>query len=391
MARHLLKRVRELWAEEIADDSVVDGSFDSGDLIAAYKDLLGMQKRKLDVGDEAILAVIEASPAAAAKRRKTAADVFLMLAEREATSEELDSLHGMTDIADIAVKAKAMLDDTPPLSRDAGMDLDEGESLYTIPETDDEEKSPLVDEAWIVDFVEAYKREPFVHEYMHLRGGAYGPLEDTFKVYGNTLAQMREVYSDYLNDQLGEGRFARLYTPAMYEDAELVQKIVLSVTDSDEYAQAMKGRLAHLYKVLFGDDLMETDTAYIFEKWVQGDRLSLTCYLNQIIVGYKDEADIHAADMTELWEDVLARKPLEREIALHRHAYRMDTAAARSAAHSELVKSREFTHVITARIQERKPDIPTFEVYELLDKILANYDLVGTPLDVCIDASVGVV
>jgi hypothetical protein len=49
--------VRELWAEEIANDSVVDGSFDSGDL--AYKELLGMQKRKLDVDDEAILAVIE--------------------------------------------------------------------------------------------------------------------------------------------------------------------------------------------------------------------------------------------------------------------------------------------------------------------------------------------
>jgi hypothetical protein len=50
--------VRELWAEEIANDSVVDGSFDSGDLIAAYKELLGMQRNKLDVDDEAILAVI---------------------------------------------------------------------------------------------------------------------------------------------------------------------------------------------------------------------------------------------------------------------------------------------------------------------------------------------
>jgi hypothetical protein len=42
---------------------------------------------------------------------------------------------------------------------------------------------------------------------------------------------------------------------------------------------------------------------------------------------------------------------------LHRHAYRTDSVA-RVMAHSELVKSREFTHVITARIQERKPDIP---------------------------------
>jgi hypothetical protein len=96
--------VRELWAEEIVTTRWWTAPFDSGDLIAAYKELLGMQKRKLDV-DDAILAVIEACPRVA-KRRKTAADVFLMLAEREATSEELDALHGLVDIADIAVKAR---------------------------------------------------------------------------------------------------------------------------------------------------------------------------------------------------------------------------------------------------------------------------------------------
>jgi hypothetical protein len=52
-------------------------------------------------------------------------------------------------------------------------------------------------------------------------------LQDTFETYGTVLAQMREVYSDYLNDQLGEGRFAPV---TMYEDTDLVQKIVLSVT-----------------------------------------------------------------------------------------------------------------------------------------------------------------
>jgi hypothetical protein len=69
-----------------------------------------------------------------------------MLAEREATSEELDALHGLVDIADIAVKAKAMLDGVMlSLSRDTGVNLDEGESLCTIPETDDE-PPPFVDE-----------------------------------------------------------------------------------------------------------------------------------------------------------------------------------------------------------------------------------------------------
>jgi hypothetical protein len=132
--------VRELWAEEIVNDSVVDGSFDSGDLIAAQ----GVcQKRKLT--SLTTRPSWLSSRRVPRKRRKTAADV-LMLAEREATSEELDALHGLVDIADIAVKAKAMLDGVMlSLSRDTGVNLDEGESLCTIPETDDE-PPPFVDE-----------------------------------------------------------------------------------------------------------------------------------------------------------------------------------------------------------------------------------------------------
>jgi hypothetical protein len=159
---------------------------------------------------KAILAVIEACPAGVAKRRKTAADVFLMLAEREATSEELDALHGLVDIADIAVKAKAMLDGVMlSLSRDTGVNLDEGESLCTIPRPTT--SRPIRRRAWIVDFVNAYKREPFVHEYMYTQRRVR-PLQDTFETYGTVLAQMREVYSDYLNDQLGEGS-SRACTP----------------------------------------------------------------------------------------------------------------------------------------------------------------------------------
>jgi hypothetical protein len=197
---------------------------------------------------------------------------------------------------------------------------------------------------------------------------------------------MREVYNDYLNERLEEGKFVRLYVPRLYTDADLVQKVVLDVTDGEGYATAMKERLSHLYKVLFGDALTDADAAYVFEKWVRGDRLSLTRDLNQIIVSFKDEADSHVADMTDLWESVLGRKPLELEVARRKEAYRADPEEARQAAHAELVKTREFTHVITARIQERLPSMPAFEVYELLDKILLQFDLVATPIGVCIDA-----
>jgi hypothetical protein len=95
---------------------------------------------------------------------------------------------------------------------------------------------------------------------------------------------MREVYSDYLNDQLGEGSRLRLYTPASTRDTDLVQKIVLSVTDSVEYA-GDEGS-PHPYKVLFGDDLDEADSAYIFE--VGTGRQAVSDLLNQIIVGWDE-------------------------------------------------------------------------------------------------------
>jgi hypothetical protein len=57
----------------------------------------------------------------------------------------------------------------------------------------------------------------------------------------------------------------------------------------------MKGRLA---KVLFGDDLAEADSAYIFEMGTGRQAVS-DLRPEQIIVA-GDEADTHAADMAEL-------------------------------------------------------------------------------------------
>jgi hypothetical protein len=68
-----------------------------------------------------------------------------MLAEREATSEELDALHGLVDIADIAVKAKAMLDGVMlSLSRDTGLNLDE--ENRSARSRDRRRAAPFVDE-----------------------------------------------------------------------------------------------------------------------------------------------------------------------------------------------------------------------------------------------------
>jgi hypothetical protein len=57
-----------------------------------------------------------------------------------------------------------------------------------------------------------------------------------------------------------------------------VQKIVLSVTDSVEYAQAMKGRHP-TWPRFFSGTTSPRRTLPTSSRWVQGDRLSLTCDL----------------------------------------------------------------------------------------------------------------
>jgi hypothetical protein len=66
--------VRELWAEEILNDSVVDGSFDSGTSLLRTR-AGGRTETQTGRRRRAILAVIEACPAGVAKRRRAAADV----------------------------------------------------------------------------------------------------------------------------------------------------------------------------------------------------------------------------------------------------------------------------------------------------------------------------
>jgi hypothetical protein len=119
----------------------------------------------------------------------------------------------------------------------------------------------------------------------------------------------------------------------------------------------MKERLSHLYSAL-RDALTDADAAYVLRSGCAATGL-LTRDLNQIIVSFKDEADSHVADMTDLWESVLGRKPLE--VARRKEAYRADPRRCGSCARRAGQDSRA-THVITARIQERLPSMPAFMV-----------------------------
>jgi hypothetical protein len=161
------------------------------------------------------------------------------------------------------------------------------------------------------------------------------------------------VYNDYLNEP-EEGKFVRLYAPRLYTDADLVQKVVLDVTDGevrDGHEGAPLAPLQCSSRRAHG-----RRRGLRLEKWVRATGL-LTRDLNQIIVSFKDEADSHVADMTDLWESVLGRKPLE--LARRKEAYRADPRRCGSCARRAGQDSRA-THVITARIQERLPSMPAF-------------------------------
>jgi hypothetical protein len=98
-----------------------------------YKELLGM--RKQEINDDVILGVIEQSSAGVAKRRRTAADVFLMITGREASEHELDDL-ALTNVEDIADRVKDM--PLVPLNREVAQDLDlDCESVCAEPESAD--------------------------------------------------------------------------------------------------------------------------------------------------------------------------------------------------------------------------------------------------------------
>jgi hypothetical protein len=359
----LLARVRQTWSTDIDPASAWLEDLGAG-VIRTYR---ALSESGSPPTDEQITDAVWSSEQGVQRQRKLAAEVFEVVAEREATQDELHAMRGGRSVDELESLAECVLKGGPvPESEEAAAEHP------PLTQSAPPEAAEVVDWAWMDAFHASYGRQPSVPEYMHLRGRAE-PLDELAAATSTAFARMAQVHEGYLGDSLDIDRFVREYVPGVFDRFDdVLQGTIQRVTDSAEYAAAMSSRLSHLHEMHFGTPLCDADAAYAFESRVRSQRLPLTTdALNDVVTDFHEMTEAHGAAMASVYNDTLGRAPAVEEVLRRRAAFREDETAARAALLRDLVGSLEFADVVKREIVSQAPDMSTPLVFATLDRVLA--------------------
>jgi hypothetical protein len=385
----VMKDLRALWEVEVGTDG---SNVNQTDLGAAYKAIINGD----DASKEAMLACIKDTDTWKSRQVMVAESTFSLIMSREPTQMELDSLSSLATVADITdaihnleshMQEYYSAQDIDRSETGEGQDNTHANDLSTHLDNGNDDYCS-VDQTWIDDFKAVYNREPLVYEYVHLRRMRETPITEIYEKYVNVKAEIESIYTNYLDTNITDADFAKKFIPELFQNSDLVEQTVHEITGSDEYANAMKKRLSMLHEMLFST-LDSSDAEYIFETRVKAERLALTEDLNLVVISFKDETDKHNAMMTEIWQSVLKRTPCEKEMSKYKAMYRENASEANVYVQKALVNSLEFSGVVKTRVEELYPDMPIYEVYNVVAAVCDDSDIINRTLEDVIQSVCG--
>jgi hypothetical protein len=95
--------------------------------------------------------------------------------------------------------------------------------------------------------------------------------------------------------------------------------------------------------------------------------LALTEDLNLVVISFREETDKHNSMMAEIWMSVL-KECREQEMSKYKARYRENSTYAKRIR-TEGAIGLEFSGVVKARIEEMYPDMPIYEVYNVVTSV----------------------
>jgi hypothetical protein len=102
--------------------------------------------------------------------------------------------------------------------------------------------------------------------------------------------------------------------------------------------------------------------------------LALTEDLNLVVISFREETDKHNSMMAEIWMSVL--KPCEQEMSKYRQGTARTLHTPTKFVQKALLGSLEFSGVVKARIEEMYPDMPIYEVYNVVTSVCEDPDII---------------
>jgi hypothetical protein len=145
----------------------------------------------------------------------------------------------------------------------------------------------------------------------------------------------------------------------------------------------MTAKIKQLHDKMYGEDMVEDDCAYLFDR-VRERKIEISNEdLNIFIAEFKKETDEIVQRVFDIYMEVYEREPEEDELNNHVTFMRMtkDKMIADSTIKSELRNALEYHDVLKKRIKKvyltnngSNQNPPQSLVFKILDKILAFRD-----------------
>lgn len=207
-------------------------------------------------------------------------------------------------------------------------------------------------------FESVFKRPIFVQEYFKYVNSEtsfdISTLQALFAITRQTFNKVRELYLDYMRQEIDEYYFIKLYLYD-YESPDFYEQIVEQIIQSELYAQHMKATLSSSYKEMFDETLDEHDILYIFDR-VKAAKLPVTSdEIRESLTDLKKETDNIISNLFEKYQEVLHRQPdiyeVDEMIVMYRAQLTQGIAFLNGLLEKRLMSSLEFHDIIKQKIR----------------------------------------
>lgn len=197
------------------------------------------------------------------------------------------------------------------------------------------------------------------------------------------FVSVQDIVKRYLEEDLSRDAFISKHLISAFTIDKYSQILQDDIVMSPEYQGKMTAKIMQLYDKMYGEDMVEDDCTYLFDR-VRERKIEVSNEdLNIFISEFKKETDEIVQRVFDIYMEVYEREPEKDELNSHVTFMRItkDKIIADSSIKSELRNALEYHDVLKKRIRKvymanhnANQNPAQSIVFKILDKILAFRD-----------------
>jgi hypothetical protein len=200
----------------------------------------------------------------------------------------------------------------------------------------------------------------------------------------NHFVFVQDIVHRYLDVDLDREAFIREHLIPAFQNEAYGASLQSDIVLSNPYQKKMTEKLMQLHDTMYGEQMLEDDCAYLFNR-VRDRQLGIMNEdLNRLIADFKKETDEIIQKVFDIYMEVYEREPEDEELNGHVTFMRMsqDRNIAEATVKTGLRNALEYHDVLKKRIKKahvtvhgaQTNPISQSQVFRILEKILAYKD-----------------